>query len=168
MPEAKEEHLHYLVKAHKYNNRRVEAIFRLVHFYCVEEMFDVSYMYYTLIQTYFEGSFYHHNITENFLTVDITEYTFFLPYFMIIVSERTRHYDTGIQMYRIIFKYKYAQMTQWWVNCLFINLQFFYDRVTDPVFFTELWDYVTALTNANRTVDVEILDKCRLKEASLL
>lgn len=164
----KEAALHYLVKAYKFNPKRIEAIFRLVHFYCLEGMSDVSYMYYTLIQKYYEDSFFLYGITDNFLTVDITEYTFFLPYYMIIVSDRTKHHNTGLKMFRIIFKYKYLQMSQWWVDCLFHNMQFYCNRVRDPVFFKELWDYVSALRKAGRNVQEPILEQCRQKEASLV
>lgn len=163
----KEDGLHYLVQAYKYNPKRVEAIYRLCQHYCVEKMDKMSYAYYTLIQDYYENNFYQNNITESFLSVNIVEYTFYFPYYMIIIAERTKHYDTGIKMYRIIFKYKYVKAPQWWVNNIFTNLQFYYDRVTDKEFFAEMRNYVGLLKNNNLQVADDILEKCKNKEASL-
>ena len=40
------------------------------------------------------------------LFAKINDYTFYLPYYMIIVCEHIKKYTTGILMYRVIFKRK--------------------------------------------------------------
>jgi glycosyltransferase involved in cell wall biosynthesis len=84
-----EEGLHWLVESHKYDKTRVEGIYRLVQYYCVRNQPDVAFAYYTLIQEHYEKEF-RADLLQQYLFAKTTEYTFYLPYYMIIVAERTK------------------------------------------------------------------------------
>ena len=155
--------LQYLVKAYSYNPNRVEAILRLVKYYCVENMEAVSYMYYTLIQDSYETMCSEGIPTENWLFRNIDDITFSLPYYMIIVSQRTGHYETGIKMYEIICKYANTNVPQDCVDALFFNAQLYVDAVQDNKFYTDLVTYAESCETNNRTVDKILLGRYKLK-----
>jgi tetratricopeptide (TPR) repeat protein len=115
--------LHYLVESFKYNNERVECIYRLIKYYCARGMNKVAYAYYTLIKDYYEEEYINAK-SFNFLFMKKGEYDFYLPYYMIIVSEKLKKYDTFSKMYEIIFQQKFLYAGTWFINCLFYNIQF--------------------------------------------
>jgi hypothetical protein len=60
-------------------------------------------MYYTLIKDYFEKEYYPSNgDLSSRLFVKTIDYTFFLPYYMIIVCSYVKEWSTGILMLQII------------------------------------------------------------------
>ena len=118
-----EEGLHYLVESFCYNKRRVEGIYRLVKYYGIKGMHDIAYLYYVLIQNYFENN-YQQDRVENHLFVKKEEYDFYLPYYMLIIAERVKRMDTFIRMYEIAFTQQYLHTTEWYIRNLFHNLQF--------------------------------------------
>ena len=124
----KEEALHYLCEAKSYSPNRIECIFRLVEYYLIKQNPTKSLSYYKTIQDYYENDFYQNNIVGKYLSLNTTEYTFYLPYIMIIVSENTKQYNIGIRMYEIIFKYKFSTVPQFYITHLFSNLKFFYEK----------------------------------------
>jgi len=116
------EGLSYLVESFKYDKTRIECIYRLIKYYCIHDGPDIAYMYYTLIQNYFENN-YNPDLLGDKLFAKKVEYEFYLPYYMIILCDKMKHYDTYIKMYEIIFKYKYVA-GEWWMHNLIFNLQF--------------------------------------------
>jgi glycosyltransferase involved in cell wall biosynthesis len=154
----KDKAVFYLVKSHKYDNDRIEGIYKLVQYYCVEDMNDVAYAYYSLVQNYFENNFLNETF-EGKLFVNVIDYNFYLPYYMIIVSWNVKKYETGIKMYRILFEKKATGVTQWWINNLFTNLQFFIDKVSDDSFMRNCEEYINFLFKNNYTIDIELLKK---------
>jgi tetratricopeptide (TPR) repeat protein len=110
MIENKEEGLYYLDKASEYNNNRIECIYRLVNYYLLKNEYQKSYEYYKRIQNYYENEYFNEGIKYSFLFVNSTEYYFYLPYFMIIVSDRIKKRSIGIKMYEMIFKYKFFKL----------------------------------------------------------
>jgi hypothetical protein len=87
-------------------------------------MNDIAYAYYTLIKDFMENRYLNTVITDK-LFLDNSVLQFLLPYYMIIVSEKTRNYNTGIHMYKIIFNKKFKGMQEFFIKCLLFNLQFF-------------------------------------------
>ena len=77
---------YYLVKSFGYNNKRVEGIFLLIQHYCCEGQYDIAMNYYTLIQKYYENEYPMDNLSSK-LFARVMDYTFYLPYYIIIVSE---------------------------------------------------------------------------------
>ena len=118
-----EEGLRFLVESFKYDKRRLECIYRLVKYYCIQGINEMSYAYYTLIQEYYEKDYVNDDIS-NHLFAKKEEYDFYLPYYMIIVSERLRRFETFNKMYQIIFTQQYLHSGEWWVHNLFFNIQF--------------------------------------------
>ena len=79
-----------------------------------------------------------------------------LPFYMIIVSERIKDYETGIKMYLKIFNAKYLHINQWYLNNLVFNLQFFINKITEnkSEFIQQFINYKNYLTtNCNFTFD---------------
>jgi len=92
----------YLVKSHYYDKERSECVYKLVVHYCCESQHEIAYNYYSLIRDYYENKYILDN-TCNKLFVDNRVANFYLPYYVVIISERTKHYDSGIKMFQVIF-----------------------------------------------------------------
>jgi hypothetical protein len=137
--------LSYLVESYKYCNTRIECIYRLIKYYCVNNIVDIAYMYYTLVQKYYENDYLTDEVSKHLFTKK-EEYDFYLPYYMIIVAERCKKMDTMIQMYRMISKTRYLHAGQWWYTNLFTNLQFAVGAFPqDLELLSNLLSYVDAL-----------------------
>ena len=152
----------YLIESYKYDKTRVECIYQLVKHYCINNLNDVAFSFYLLIQNDFENNFLNFNLA-NYLFASPLDYEFYLPYYMIIVSERLKKYDVGIKMYHNIFNKKPLSVGEWWLNNLFSNLQFFIDKVpkTDILFFKNCDEYLSLLNknNFNLTFNINIIQK---------
>ena len=120
-----EEGLTYLVESYKYDSTRVECIYRLVKHYCIHGPPEVAYMYYTLIQDFFENKYLtgENNISDK-LFAKKEEHDFYLPYYMVIVAERAKHLDVCGKMYDMIATQQYMYVGEWWVRNLIHNVQF--------------------------------------------
>ena len=155
-----EEGLRFLVEAYKYDQKRVECAYRLIKYYCIKGQPEVSMAYYTLIQNYYENEYTNDNIATR-LFAKKEEYDFYLPYYMIIVSERVKQYSIAHTMYTIIFRQAYLHAGRWWINNLFNNLQFCIP--TENATFVELMlSYVEALQSRGTLLESNhytILDK---------
>ena len=93
-------------------------MYRLIKYYCIKKQYDIAYAYYTWIQEAYENK-YKEEQHGNQLFVKKDEYDFYLPYYMIIVSERLKKMGTFSKMYEIIFSKKYLHTTAWWIHNLF-------------------------------------------------
>ena len=143
----------YLVESFKYDKKRVECIYRLVKYYCIKEIPEVAYAYYSLIKDYFESKYIYDDIS-NHLFASKEEYDFYLPYYMIIVGERTKKYDTVVKMYEIIFKMNHIKTTDWWINNLFNNIQFVIPYLPNDISFLELMlKYIISLRTRNIVIN---------------
>ena len=144
-----EEGLRFLVESVRHNKKRVEGIYRLIKYYGANGLHNVAYAYYTLIQDMMEHEGITHKMS-NYLFVKKEEYDFYLPYYMIIVSERTKRMDTFIRMYQLIFKQCYLHTNTWHVQNLFHNLQFGLSHLpTDDSFLESLLTYRQRLYERN-------------------
>jgi predicted O-methyltransferase YrrM/tetratricopeptide (TPR) repeat protein len=122
-----EEGLHWLVESHKYDKTRVEGVYRLIQYYCIRNQPDVAFAYYTLIQEHYEKAF-RADLLQQYLFAKVPEYTFYLPYYMIIVTDRVKRTNVGVRMFQRIFAEGYIPPT-WWVHNVFNNLQFFINSI---------------------------------------
>jgi beta-1,4-mannosyl-glycoprotein beta-1,4-N-acetylglucosaminyltransferase len=111
----------YLVQSFDFNPRRVEGIYQLIRHYTCEFKYTTAMNYYNFIRNYYENKW---DDLSTKLFSNVHAYTFYLPYYMIIVSEKCKDYATGIKMYSIIFEHK-TIVDQWWFNNLLFNIQFF-------------------------------------------
>jgi DNA mismatch repair ATPase MutS len=46
--------IHYLILSYKFDKKRIDGIYRLVKYYCILNLSDIAYKFYSLIQDYFE------------------------------------------------------------------------------------------------------------------
>lgn len=159
----KENGFYYLVESFKHDKGRVECLHILVVHYCVNGMDDVAYNYYLNCKPHYETEYLKTKSLSHKLFADVSAFSFFLPYYMIIVSERTKHYETGIAMYRIIFTKKHKMFDKWWLDNLLFNFQFFTEHVdkSDTSFFKEFESYLHFLKqNGVKLYEIEdILEK---------
>jgi glycosyltransferase involved in cell wall biosynthesis len=120
-----EEALFYALESHKYDAERVEGIYRLVEHYCSKEMNTVALTFYKLIQDWYENTYIKGgSALVDKLFADVMDYDFFLPYFMVIVSERLNLPDIGVKMYDFVFGKKKIGPA-WYMNNFLINFQCF-------------------------------------------
>jgi len=141
---------YYCVKSLSYDKERAECLHQLIVHYCCEEMNDVAYSYYTFIKDYFENQYFKEGLNpqNHKLFTDNSIMNFHLPYFMVIVSEKTRHYETGIRMLEIIFIKKQKYTSDFHTRCLLFNMQFFIDKIPQekmPDFIHKLKEYISFL-----------------------
>lgn len=135
----------YLVKSLKYDNERVDCLFPLLVYYCRENMFNVAYNYYLIVKDFFENKYLKTDLT-NKLFVNIDKFNFFVPYYMIIVSEKVQDFKCAIRMYEIIFTKKYHMFEKSYIKDILYNLQFFFQFVKDDNNFIKLTnDYIDFL-----------------------
>ena len=122
-----EKALFWCVNSTKFDLTRVECVFKLIQHYCCENMNDIAYNYYMLIQNWYENTYIKTDcLLMDKLFVDILDYDFYLPYYMIIVSDKVGKKEIGIKMYNMIFT-KGKVASQWWIDNLTFNFQFFYN-----------------------------------------
>jgi hypothetical protein len=145
--------LDYLVESYNYNPKRVEGIFYLIRHYTCQSMYGIAMGYYTFIKEYYENEYSFEDLNK-LLFANVLDYTFYLPYYMIIVCEKTKDYSTGLKMYNIIFQ-KRNVPDQWWIDNLLYNLQFF-----DYSLLTGIEDYLLFLKTNGKTIpDLPHLNK---------
>jgi hypothetical protein len=127
-----EKSLYWCTKSVAFDKTRVEGIFKLVQQYCCENQNDVAFMYYTLVGDWYERVYLNATdaILADKLFVDILEFDFFLPYYMIIVSDKIGRREIGVTMYKLIFK-KGKVAGQWWMDNLCFNFQFFFKLIDE-------------------------------------
>ena len=126
--EKTEEGLSYLLDSYKYDTERVECIFRLIRHYSCQKKHNLAFEKYQHIQEYYEQRYLDDTTICTRLNFEQSVYSFFLPYHMIIVSERTGNYLTGVKMYEMIFRQKYCP-ENWYIQNLIYNFQFFLSHV---------------------------------------
>ena len=144
-----EKAIYYCVKSVKFDLTRVEGIYKLVQHYCCEGMDYMAFMYYSLIQNWYENVYLKTiDVLGDKLFVDIMDYDFMLPYYMIIVSDRVKRNEVGVKMYDMIFT-KRKINTQWFIDNLLFNFQFFVKHVdkSDKGFIARMKSYVELLEN---------------------
>jgi glycosyltransferase involved in cell wall biosynthesis len=133
------------VKSLKYDNERVDCLFPLLVYYCRENMFNVAYNYYLIVKDFFENKYLKTDLT-NKLFVNIDKFNFFVPYYMIIVSEKVQDFKCAIRMYEIIFTKKHHMFEKSYIKDILYNLQFFFQFVKDDNNFIKLTnDYIDFL-----------------------
>lgn len=140
-----EEGLYYLVESYKHDTTRLECFYRLIKHYCIHGPQEVAYAYYTVVQDFYENHYDGSKLGEK-LFAKKNEYDFFLPYYMIIVAERTRHLDTCAKMYEAIFKHQYAFAGEWWIRNIIHNMQFCINELPESLeFVNNFFTYLTFL-----------------------
>jgi len=155
----------YLIESYKYDSNRVECIYNLIKYYCIKKQNNISYSFYTLIQNYYENQYINDKfINKLFVTENI--YSFYLPYYMIIVCERLKKYEIGIKMYDIIFTKGNVNIGEWWIKNLVYNLQFFIEKNKDINFVTKWRNYLTLINKKCYDIDRKLVNKYEIYNIS--
>ena len=139
------EGLYYLVESFKYDTRRIEGIYRLIKYYCINGPVEAAYAYYTMIADHYENNFVKENVAD-YLFTKKEEYDFYLPYYMLIVSSRVNKFDTAIKMLQMMFRQNYLYSGEWWIHNVFHNIQFVIPKMPDNLeFLDSMLNYIQAL-----------------------
>ena len=147
-----EEGLRYLVESYKHDPKRIECYYRLIKYYCINGPVEVAYAYYTVIQDFYENHYNPNTLGEK-LFARRSEYDFYLPYYMVIVSERTKCLNTCAKMYELIFKYRFIA-PEWWLKNLIHNIQFCINELPEDIgFVNNFFTYMRLLKS--RGVNLE-------------
>jgi FkbM family methyltransferase len=143
----KETGLYYLVKSFSYDKERAECLYELVSYYCCNEMNEVAYSYYNIVKSFYNEKYLKYGLNDK-LFLDVSKANLFLPYYMILVSDKVQDHDTSIQMYRIIFTKKHIERSRHFIGNMLYNLQFFIERVKDDSDFLRLFqEYIKFLVS---------------------
>ena len=157
-----EEGMFYLIESRKYDKVRVECIFNLVKYYCVHDMSDMSYLYYSLIKNWYENEFLKTTDFSGFLFLSIGVYNFFMAYFMIIVYSKMNKHEEGLVMFEIITNKKYVDCSDWFINNVFHNFKLYV-----PAFLSVNWSNerkITFLTNFLNYIELIKENNMNVKE----
>ena len=139
------EGLFYLVESFKYDPRRIEGIYRIIKYYCINGPVEAAYAYYTMIADHYENRYIKENVAD-YLFTKKDEYDFYLPYYMVIVSQRAGRLDTCIKMLEMIFRQGYLHSGEWWIHNLFHNIQFAISKMPQNLTFLEsMLSYIDVL-----------------------
>jgi len=122
----------YLVKSFYYDKDRTECVYKLIRYYCNEKQYEIAYAYYSVIKKYYEADFLEDTFVSK-LFVDNRVCNFYLPYYMIIVSEKVKQFETMVKMYQIIFLKRTAQIEPQYMSNLLYNFQFVLPMLNDIV-----------------------------------
>jgi len=160
-----EQSVYYLIQSYKYDPERVECIYHLIKHYCIYNHNEVAYSFYTLIQNYYENNYINDNFS-NKLFVWECDYSFFLPYYMIIVCERLQKYEIGLKMYDIIFTKEYVDAGEWWIGYLVANLRCYIEKNKDISFVNKWRKYLTLINNKKYKIDKELVNKYEIYNVS--
>lgn len=159
---------YYLVKSINYSNERVECIFELIKHYICEKEYSIAYNYYLLIQDYYENRYSTgKDDLSTKLFVRTMDYSFYLPYYLIILCENIKKYDLGIKMYLLIFEKKTIP-GEWWINNLLFNARFYVNKINIPSIHIKekLKDYVKFLDSSKINYDRKLLLDLSIPEKS--
>jgi tetratricopeptide (TPR) repeat protein len=70
--------IYYLVKAFTYDKERIECLYELVLHYCLNDMSDVAYNYYRIVQDYYENKYLTKDTFGDKLFTSVEKYDFYL------------------------------------------------------------------------------------------
>ena len=144
----------YLIQSWLYEQQRVECIYELVSYYCMNGMPVIAFNYYQLIQKFFEEEYLNKNMNDK-LFFEIGKYNMLLPFYVILVADKVKKYDTVLKMFRIVFIKKYNETNKFFIGNLLYNLQFFIDKVdkNDDEFFRLFKEYIEFLKSIGYSFD---------------
>lgn len=147
-----EKALFYLVESFKYDTERMECVFHLVVHYLLSGLPLLAYHYYSLVKDFYENRYLKNDVGKLFVEVD--KPNFFLPYYMILVSDKVKESIpeaklTITKMYVIIFTKKFdCNNNEFFIGNLLYNLQFFIEQCITLDGFKELFQsYIDFLQN---------------------
>jgi len=126
----KEHGFFYLIEAFSYDIERVECLYPLLVHYACSNQNKIAYNYYLMVKDVFENRFLQTNMDKK-LFIQVDKGNFFVPYYMILVADKTRpqDFECVVKMFEIIFIKKQKHIDVWYLKNLIYNLQFFVQHV---------------------------------------
>jgi hypothetical protein len=123
-------------------------------------MYEISYGFYTIIKDYYENEFIKdsHNLLKK-IDFKLDNYTFYFPYFMIIMAHRINKKETVIKLFDIIFEFKYFPNDLWYLNNLLHNLNIYINIIKEknPIKCKEYLNLLFNVPNINKDLLNSIL-----------
>ena len=147
----KENGFFYLVLSFSYDKERVECLFELVSYYCCNNLNDVAYNYFNIVKSFYNERYLTEDVNQK-LFLDVSKPNLLLPYYMILVADKVKDYDTILQMYKIIFTKKHIERNSHYIGNMLYNLQFFIDNAifqNDATFLPLFQTYIDFLISIN-------------------
>ena len=147
----KETGMFYLVKSFSYDKERVECLYELVVYYCCNELNDMAYNYYNMMKSFYNKRYLTEGLNHK-LFLDVGKANLFLPFYMILVCDKVKDYETLLQMYKIIFTKKHIERSKHYIGNMLYNLQFFIENTifqNDTTFLKLFQEYIDFLVSIN-------------------
>jgi len=142
-----EEGYYWLVRSFMYDNERLECLYELLVHYCCENSHSVAYSYYNIVKQFYENKYFNTGLLDGKLFTDNSKYDFYVPYYMVLIADKMKDYDTVIKMYEMVFKRKIKIYDEWYIKNLLYNIQFFFKHLKDNTFVDRFNDYLLFLSN---------------------
>lgn len=150
-----EEGIFYLIKSMMYDTQRYDCLYELIRYYCGNGMESIAWTFYRAIQEEFEKG--HEMTPAQKLFVNGWYEKFGLPYYMIIVSVNTHHYETAIKMFQLIFSKKYPEHNDFYLSHLLMNvncvLSHFPSVEQKDAFLSKLREYISFLESIQYPIE---------------
>lgn len=124
---------YYYVRSFFHDNSRVSGIYKLIVHYCCEGQNQIADNYFSFIKPLYESGNVHPDDSEPF--------NFYIPYYMLIVSQRSGNKSTVPLVTKRLFESKIKNIPSWYVRNLIYNIQYVLDSVDKPL----LQEYVMFL-----------------------
>jgi FkbM family methyltransferase len=147
----KETGMFYLVKSFSYDKERVECLYELVVYYCCNELNDMAYNYYNMVKSFYNKRYLTESLNHK-LFLDVGKANLFLPFYMILICDKVKDYETLLQMYKIIFTKKHIERSKHYIGNMLYNLQFFIENTifqNDTTFLKLFQEYIDFLVSIN-------------------
>jgi len=152
-----EKAIFYLLKSYEYDTTRIEGIYYLIKHYCIQNKFNMAFHFYSFIQNYYENDYINDNFNTK-LFVDKYAYSFYLPYYMLIVCENVKRFDVGLKIISILFTMDNCQADEWWIKNLIHNLQFFIYKNKELVFINKWNSYIKKINNKKVDINRDLIN----------
>lgn len=128
-----ERSMYYYVRSFHYDSTRLAGIYKLVVHYCCEHQNKIAENYFLMIKSLYE--------TGNVNSEDSEIFEFYLPYYMIIVAQRTKNKEISSLVTSVLLKNRRKNIPAWYIRNLVYNIQFILDSVDKEL----LQSYITFL-----------------------
>lgn len=153
-----EEALFYALKTFEYDKLRVEGIFFLIKYYVTQNQYEIAYSYYSLIKPVYENHLKFILNSEKLFLVK-NYYTFYLPYYFIIMGFYLEKYEEALKMYEVIFLNDDGNEGDFYIKNLIFNLQFYIKYIKSNDFLLLYNHYILLLKAKNRNLDNTLLER---------
>ena len=160
-----EQGIYYLIKSYEYDKTRIEGIYELIKYYCIENQNEIAYNFYTFIQYNYENNYINDSFSDK-LFLDRKIYSFYLPYYMIIVCEKLKKYDIALKIINILFTKDDVRASEWWVKNIIYNLQFFLDKNKELELVNKWNSYIKKINNKNYNIDRNLINQYEIYNIS--